>query len=212
VRTSTTGFFCCSGQDESGNAPHNKALAFEEITVVTRESKPGVVFVDAALHPLALNEHAIQILTFPGTPGKIKRLEVFLADKMRSELVDRQSTNGLRFVKAFKSGKRRYVCRTFLLDCRLRGAQTGIALLLERHSSNATALSTLSNQFELTGRECEVVELLVQGLTTKDIAIRMNISPNTVKSFLRLVMMKMGVSTRAGIVGRVARPQTIAGH
>jgi DNA-binding CsgD family transcriptional regulator len=30
----------------------------------------------------------------------------------------------------------------------------------------------------------------------------MGISPNTVKAFLRLVMVKMGVSTRSGIVGR----------
>jgi DNA-binding CsgD family transcriptional regulator len=33
----------------------------------------------------------------------------------------------------------------------------------------------------------------------------MNVSPNTVKTFFRLVMMKMGVNTRAGIVGKLAR-------
>jgi hypothetical protein len=31
----------------------------------------------------------------------------------------------------------------------------------------------------------------------------MAISPNTVKAFLRLIMIKMGVPTRAGIVGRL---------
>jgi DNA-binding CsgD family transcriptional regulator len=61
----------------------------------------------------------------------------------------------------------------------------------------------MSEQFALTERERETVELLLQGLTSKEIAIRMNISPNTVKAFLRLVMVKMGVSTRSGIVGRV---------
>jgi DNA-binding CsgD family transcriptional regulator len=35
-------------------------------------------------------------------------------------------------------------------------------------------------------------------------ADRMKISPNTVKSFLRLVMVKMGVSTRSGILGKIA--------
>jgi DNA-binding CsgD family transcriptional regulator len=64
-------------------------------------------------------------------------------------------------------------------------------------------LSQMSEQFALTEREKETVELLLQGLTSKEIAIRMNISPNTVKAFLRLVMVKMGVSTRSGIVGRV---------
>jgi len=31
----------------------------------------------------------------------------------------------------------------------------------------------------------------------------MNISPNTVKVFLRLVMLKMGVTTRSGVVGKL---------
>jgi DNA-binding CsgD family transcriptional regulator len=34
----------------------------------------------------------------------------------------------------------------------------------------------------------------------------MKISPNTVKAFLRIVMVKMGVSTRSGILGKVIGP------
>jgi hypothetical protein len=49
------------------------------------------------------------------------------------------------------------------------------------------------------------VEFLLQGLTSKEIANRMNISVNTVKAFLRLIMVKMNVSTRSGIAGKVAR-------
>jgi hypothetical protein len=47
------------------------------------------------------------------------------------------------------------------------------------------------------------VEFLLQGLTSKEIATRMQISPNTVKAFVRLVMVKMKVSTRSGITGKV---------
>jgi DNA-binding CsgD family transcriptional regulator len=46
---------------------------------------------------------------------------------------------------------------------------------------------------------------LIQGLTNKEIAGRMNISPNTVRAFIRMVMGKLGVSTRSGIVGIVFR-------
>jgi DNA-binding CsgD family transcriptional regulator len=46
---------------------------------------------------------------------------------------------------------------------------------------------------------------LIQGLTNKEIAGRMNISPNTVRVFIRMVMGKLGVSTRSGIVGIVSR-------
>jgi DNA-binding CsgD family transcriptional regulator len=48
------------------------------------------------------------------------------------------------------------------------------------------------------------VEFLLEGFTSKEIAERMKISPNTVKAFIRLVMVKMGVSTRSGIIGKLA--------
>jgi DNA-binding CsgD family transcriptional regulator len=93
------------------------------------------------------------------------------------------------------------------LDCNNNGNQPSLGVLLERYSSSTAALSQLTKQFDLTVRERETVELLLQGLTSKEIATRMNISPNTVKAFLRLVMVKMGVSTRSGIVGRVIGSQ-----
>jgi DNA-binding CsgD family transcriptional regulator len=68
------------------------------------------------------------------------------------------------------------------------------------------ALAQIGQDFELTQREKETVELLIQGLTSKEIAARMEISPNTVKAFLRIVMVKMGVSTRSGILGKVIGP------
>jgi DNA-binding CsgD family transcriptional regulator len=170
-------------------------------------SEPGFLLVDPTLAPLACNAEAVQILTFPNVPEKIKRLDVFLSDKIRAGLVDRQSQQSLDFVKEFKSGRRRYICRTFRLDCNSNGNQPSLGVLLERYSSSTAALSQLTKQFDLTVRERETVELLLQGLTSKEIATRMNISPNTVKAFLRLVMVKMGVSTRSGIVGRVIGSQ-----
>jgi DNA-binding CsgD family transcriptional regulator len=167
-------------------------------------SEPGFLLMSPSLDPIACNAGAVQILTFPSTPEKIKKLDIFLTDKIRSGLVSRQSRDSLEFVKEFKSGKRRYVCRSFQLDGHENnGGQRTVAVLLERYASGVAALSQMSEQFSLTERERETVELLLQGLTSKEIALRMNISPNTVKAFLRLVMVKMGVSTRSGIVGRV---------
>jgi len=171
-------------------------------------SQAGLLLVDNSLSTVAANLEAIQILTFPNKPERIKRLEVFLADKVRSGLVNSQSPDGLEFVKEFKSGNRQYLCRTFRLDTAENSrVRPSIALLLERNSSGGTAaLSEICKRFDLTQRERETVELLLQGLTSKEIATRMSISPNTVKAFLRLVMVKMGVSTRSGIVGKVIGP------
>ena len=67
-------------------------------------------------------------------------------------------------------------------------------------------MSQVAARFRLTPREQETLELLAIGLTNKEIADRMKISANTVKSFLKLLMIKMGVSTRSGIVGRSLQP------
>jgi DNA-binding NarL/FixJ family response regulator len=81
-------------------------------------------------------------------------------------------------------------------------SQAVLAVLLERASAKPASLAQLSERFHLTTREQEVAQFLLQGLTSKEIGTRMQISPNTVKAFLRLIMVKMGVSTRSGIVGK----------
>jgi DNA-binding CsgD family transcriptional regulator len=69
-------------------------------------------------------------------------------------------------------------------------------------SGSLSLLRVSSEKFHITDREQQVLQFLLEGLTSKEIADRMKISPNTVKAFLRLIMMKMGVSTRSGIVGK----------
>ena len=48
----------------------------------------------------------------------------------------------------------------------------------------------------------------MQGLTSKEIAKRMRISPHTVKTFLGLVLIKMGVATRSGIIAKIIEQAT----
>jgi DNA-binding CsgD family transcriptional regulator len=169
-------------------------------------SQTGFLLLDAGLGPFASNQEAVRILTYPNLPERIKRIDVFLADKIRSGLVSRQSSNGLEFVKEFKSGKRKYFCRSFRVNANGKATPLVAALLFERCSSGTMTLTQIGLDFELTQREKETIELLIQGLTSKEIAVRMKISPNTVKAFLRIVMVKMGVSTRSGILGKVIGP------
>jgi DNA-binding CsgD family transcriptional regulator len=83
-------------------------------------------------------------------------------------------------------------------------------LVFERRASNTKALSEAHEKFGLTPREQETIQLLMEGLTSKEIAERMKISSSTVKAFLRLVMVKMSVNTRSGIVGKVLGSRTHA--
>jgi DNA-binding CsgD family transcriptional regulator len=169
-------------------------------------SNNGFLLLDAGLNLIASNDPALQILCFPSKADRIKQPKVFLADRVRTALLDHQRSGGTAFVKEFESGRRRYVCKSFQVDCSGdHSPQPAFAVLLERNATTSfSALAEISEEFDLTQRERETVEFLLQGFTSKEIATRMNISPNTVKAFLRLVMVKMKVSTRSGIAGKIA--------
>jgi DNA-binding CsgD family transcriptional regulator len=170
-------------------------------------SNSGFLLLDAELNLIASNDPALQILCFPSEASRIKQPKVLLADRVRATLLDRQHRDRKVFVREVQSGKRRYLCKAFQLSFNsLTSPQPAFAVLLERVVSGSMPSSQIAERFGLTQRECETVEYLLQGLTSKEIATRMKISPNTVKAFLRLVMVKMKVSTRSGIAGKLTGP------
>lgn len=57
----------------------------------------------------------------------------------------------------------------------------------------------------LTNREREILALLADGLGNKQIAVRLGISTNTVKTHLELLFEKIGVSSRAEAVAAGVR-------
>lgn len=174
-------------------------------------SKCGFLLLDSSFHPIASNAEAVQILSYPSKPDRIKQLNLFISDRIRTALIDHKSPEGFGLMKEYQSGRRRYVCRKFEIDCNVRySPQPAVAVLLERNATADIAMEDVCRQFDLTHRERETVELLLQGLTSKEIATRMAISPNTVKAFLRLVMVKMSVSTRSGIAGRIAGSRPVS--
>ena len=164
--------------------------------------------MDSSLCHVLFNAEAIEILSYPDKLANLTHSDVLLAAKIRSSLVSRQVHGESPFVTELRSGRRRYSCRAFFLNsCAKQPSHPSIAVLLERGPSGLVALSQVSRQFNLTQREREALEYLLQGLTSKAIANRMNISPNTVKAFLRMIMIKMGVSSRSEVVIKIIMTQ-----
>ena len=167
-------------------------------------SRPGLVLVDDFMNLVAANSEAVEILAFPDSPEKLGHLSGWLAKKIRSFLIDRKSLTRPNFVNEFRSAKRTYLCRAFPLNTGTNAsARPALALMLERKSNGGGTVAEISQRFGLTAREQETMRLLAEGFCSKEIAVRMNISPNTVKAFVHLVMVKMGVSTRSGIIGKM---------
>jgi len=165
----------------------------------------GFLVADASLEPLFANHEAIAILAYPGPPSQ--SLNDLFHQKVHPGLLSAQGppTNGnsIHPTIKLKSGRRTYFCRAFHLNSDGNGRSTATLVVLERGMSGPLALSQISQQFHLTQREQQAVALLLQGLSNKEMAENMGISANTVKTFLHLATIKMGVSNRSGIVTKI---------
>jgi DNA-binding CsgD family transcriptional regulator len=163
-----------------------------------------MILIGPGQNQVTCNPEAIQILSYPTPSTGMKRLGALLKEKMGAFIKQGATTNGSHAVMEFISGRRCYRCTRYLLNVQaLQGAKT-VVILMERIGSPDVTMQELCTGLQLTQREREAVGLLVRGLTSKEIAQQMGISPNTVKSFLRLAMTKAGATTRTGLIGQVA--------
>jgi DNA-binding NarL/FixJ family response regulator len=94
------------------------------------------------------------------------------------------------------------VCRAVPLTAQTAAPlSTPTLLLIERPRAYHSTVSRLATDFHLSKRQMELVNLLALGLTNKQIASAMRLSTHTVKTHLRLIMTKLGISTRTGVLG-----------
>jgi DNA-binding NarL/FixJ family response regulator len=104
------------------------------------------------------------------------------------------------------SGGRRYSWQTFSMfekPGKRSPKITAVLIEVSHAQRKQSEAPNLAREYRLTEREGETISHLKLGLTSKEIAARMQVSPNTVKVFLRSIMSKMSVSTRSGILGKL---------
>jgi len=182
---------------------------WRESVLERRTAIPAVILLSSTFKPVCYNDEAVQVLTYPQDPKKINSLHTHLEKKVRSLV----STSGRTsysnsFGRMYESGRRQYATRVFTLNVgsnnsSSNGTEPALLLLLERREGKLVDLEKVVEQYRLTPRESQTLRFLLEGLTSKEIARRMDISPHTVKAFLRLVMSKMQVTTRSGIIGKI---------
>lgn len=70
---------------------------------------------------------------------------------------------------------------------------------LEKHAEIEELLLTPPDDYALSDREQEVLELVAQGLSSKEIALRLNIAVNTVNTHRKSITRKTGIKSVAGL-------------
>lgn len=202
-----------NGRDVPLYLPSGTAL--ESVTEQTNERKSppsgsvdgssaGLLLLDTSLRPLYANQEALSALTYSANLAKNNGPDTLLESRVQSLFEGSVGSRQLKGNGSLTSGRRRYQLRVFSVRSPFaNGFKPAVALLLERSKKTSIDLSDLPKRFRLTQREVETVEHLVRGLNTQQIAERMAISPNTVKAFLRSIMMKMGTDSRAGIIAKI---------
>ncbi len=165
------------------------------------EPEEGVIITDSQFRILGLDRDAHAILR--NLTGYEDSADAMRLPGHLQGVVSRFEDSEDSFVQAnVEIGPTEYDCRVFRVQP-LNGLMTGatFTLHLKRTPSMNHSLEKVVELYRLTDRESEILHGISLGLTSKALAKRMNISPNTVNSFLRMIMIKLGVTTRAGMVG-----------
>lgn len=169
-------------------------MPMADLSSITGLPGVGVLLLDSGNRLLGFNDEAIQILS--GSVSHADDEADFIEiEQLERILVAAKSGHG-----HFRSGRRTYGCQSIDVDRGVNGSGPITAILLNRICSTRPRFSQLAERYGLTPREVETVEFLAQGLSSKEIAHGMNISPNTVKAFIRTIMVKMQAPGRTAIV------------
>jgi DNA-binding CsgD family transcriptional regulator len=172
--------------------------------VYLRKGVDGILVTDLSFRLVAADEGASVIVKRSNDLRSELNLPPYLASELLQTIKSGVGGEIPEARSEFQVGAFTYSCRVSVLQpVGNSSAQPLLALHVQRRSDVGEALRQIAAKYDLTNREQEALGSLSIGLTYKDIAKQMRVSPNTVRNFLRRAMQKMGVSRRAGIISKV---------
>ena len=170
----------------------------------------GIMVMDASLDPIYQDENAVKILSDlnrakkPGDASfePLPR-DIYLRCKDLLTSVGQEQAfepRQIQFNLVSPGHKQKISIQLRLITNR---GKNPLLLLCFDPEEPLSCLLKRSKKHGLTGREIEVVSLLSEGLTNKEIGNRLFISEYTVENHLRSIYRKMGVKNRTSLVHRL---------
>jgi DNA-binding CsgD family transcriptional regulator len=174
---------------------------------------PGLLVLTPSLHVVYMNESASRIMTClhqsqherfatDVLPGQVTALCKQAA--MASHTLDGAKVcERHEYGTVVYSNNRPIRFHVFMVSTGAVGKMDYLFVVLMEQIGPALVLSTSGNQVRISQREASIVEFLMEGLTNKEIGVRLGISAFTVKDHLKRLMMKTKTSTRTGLIVRM---------
>jgi two-component system response regulator FixJ len=106
-------------------------------------------------------------------------------------------------VGAMKEGAFDFVEKPYDADVLITNIERALAVGAEMRSKEIERHELLERLAELSPRQKEVMNLVAEGLSNKQIALRLGISPRTVENYRAWVMERMGAANLAELVRKV---------
>jgi DNA-binding CsgD family transcriptional regulator len=140
--------------------------------------------------------------TFDLRPVCLKWKNIF-DQEMKNINSEEHKKSEIYLIDIIKSGRRRYMVKGLALSGAQGSSQQQdifYMFLLERIHPDSINLPLLLRESKLNQREQDIVRLLLEDRSNKEIAYALGLSLNTVKAYMKLLMRKLGVNTRAGVI------------
>jgi DNA-binding NarL/FixJ family response regulator len=174
---------------------------------VCRERTPDIVLLDVLM---------------PGISGLDVVDKIISASPKSRVVLLTSSESGEDLLKAIKAGARGYIVKDTPMDDLVRrlkevhggGAVVSPAMGGKLFDTVAQLLKhrdiSMSRRPALTGREIEVLQLIAEGMTSKEVGEQLFISENTVKNHVRNILDKLGLRSRSEAVMYALREDLIS--
>ena len=170
----------------------------ENILLVLGKVKPNIVLLDLGLR----NQNSLQVVKlskqhFPGTkiivmdmiPIQTDVFEFVQEGVSGFILKDASIAEFLKTIRSIYQGKQ-------VLPSHLTGS---LFSQIVDHALNGFKPSTIVESVRMTKREKQVIELIADGATNKEIGQKLHLSTYTVKSHVHNILEKLALSTRVQI-------------
>lgn len=181
--------------------------------IIKKRSSPGILIFDLQSKLQYINEEALTIVSStqkilkptisedPCIPKEIYNCCDQLKERIKLHNGVNNNTNNYNHINdIMRSNIGNYAIRAFLIE-RKRKEYSHILVLLEKTISihNINFL-TVKTKFQLTDRELEVLELICEGFSNKEISKKLSISVYTVKDHMKHILEKTHTTSRGELV------------